>query len=325
VAAIQEASLVLTVLNEASGLPRFLESLKAQSILPSEIVIVDGGSTDGTPDILRNWDAPPGCVVSVLDRPGANISKGRNYAIEKARHARILVTDAGTTLDEHWARNLLLAFSSTESPDVVSGFFSPTGEHTWEKSIAFAVTPELSEIDAETFLPSSRSVGFTKDAWNRAGGYPEWLDYCEDLLFDLRLKDIGSKFKFVPSAVVTWSARSSLSAFMKQYYRYARGDGKAALWGKRHLARYLAYAIGAGLLIAVFAQPWTIVVLVPLAGFYLSKFWRRVSTRLTFGDGLAAAVLLVPVIVVAGDLAKMAGYPAGVLWRRRNSKILGSL
>ena len=52
--------------------------------------------------------------------------------------------------------------------------------------------PTRDEVDPATFLPSSRSVAFRKAAWAAVGGYPEWLDYCEDLVFDLSLRERGA-------------------------------------------------------------------------------------------------------------------------------------
>ena len=45
--------------------------------------------------------------------------------------------------------------------------------------------PDQTDIDPARFLPSSRSVAFRREVFDRTGGYPEWLDYCEDLLFDM--------------------------------------------------------------------------------------------------------------------------------------------
>src|SRR5205085_4115204 len=90
----------------------------------------------------------------------------------------------------------------------------------------------------------SRSVAFRKSAWAEVGGYPEWLDYSEDLVFDMSLRDVGKRFAFAPEARAYFRPRSTLRAFFLQYYRYARGDGKADLWRKRHAARYLTYCIG---------------------------------------------------------------------------------
>ncbi|WP_165397379.1 glycosyltransferase [Microterricola gilva] len=312
---------MLTVLNEARGLPVFLESLSAQSVLPSEIVVVDGGSTDGTVDLLRAWPAPANCMLTLLVRPGASISEGRNIAVAQTSAERILVTDGGTTLDPRWVERMLAAFDSPEAPQVVGGFFEPVGQSLTERTIAFAVTPELHEIEPTSFLPSSRSLAFVREAWESVEGYPEWLDYCEDLIFDISMKNRGFVFAFVPEAIVTWSARSSVRSFMKQYFRYARGDGKASLWWKRHLARYLAYIAGLLLLVGSFFTPWAAVALALGFVFYMRKFWCRVwNRRARFGPGLIWGLALVPLIVVAGDLAKMAGYPVGLRWRAAHAK-----
>ena len=106
------------------------------------------------------------------------------------------------------------------------------------------VLPAREDVSPERFLPSSRSVAFRKAAWAAAGGYPEWLDYSEDLVFDLALKARGCRFVFVPQALAYFRPRGSLRAFYLQYYRYARGDGKADLWRKRHAIRYATYLGG---------------------------------------------------------------------------------
>ncbi|MGB3731814.1 glycosyltransferase [Microbacterium sp.] len=311
------ASLIITVLNEASSISGFLDSLRDQTQLPGEIVVVDGGSTDGTAEIIRAWIPPVGVVVRVIESIGAGISKGRNLAISAAKYDRLLITDAGTVVDPDWGRNLLATAAETGA-DVVSGFFFPVGTTLMQRTIAFAVTPTLEEVDPAHFLPSSRSVSFTRDAWEAVGGYPEWLDYCEDLVFDIAMKDAGLHFAFEPRALVSWSARPSIRAFIKQYYRYARGDGKAHLWSKRHAVRYSAYLFGATLLATGFLIPWIWAVLLICAVAYMSKFWRRLTRRRRyFGSGLLVALLLVPLVVVAGDLAKMLGYPSGLRWRSR--------
>ena len=78
-------------------------------------------------------------------------------------------------------------------------------------------------------------------AWEAVGGYPEWLDYCEDVVFDLALRAARLRIAFVPDALVRFRPRGTMRAFWHQYFRYARGDGKAGLWPKRHAIRYLTY------------------------------------------------------------------------------------
>jgi glycosyltransferase involved in cell wall biosynthesis len=316
-------SLVMTVRNEAASIGAVLDSLRAQTHPPDEVVIADGGSTDDTAEVIRGWAAQAPWPLRVLDCPGANISQGRNAAIAAATHDLIAVTDAGVRLDPGWLAALLEAFDGAGGPvDVASGFFAPDPQTVFERAMGATVLPVLADIDPPTFLPSSRSIAFRRGAWAAAGGYPEWLDYCEDLVFDFALRAAGQRFLFAPRAVAYFRPRGSFRAFFLQYYRYARGDGKADLWRKRHAIRYGTYLAAAGLpaLGAGRRWPWALLALGGLV--YCATPYRRLVPWLS---GLrpaqvVAAVALVPLIRLAGDVAKMLGYPAGVLWRLRRVK-----
>jgi glycosyltransferase involved in cell wall biosynthesis len=306
----------MTVLNEVGSLPDFLPTLDAQTRTPDEVLVVDGGSTDGTLDLLREWAAREPDRRRVHVAPGANISRGRNLAFSLTDADVVAVTDAGTRLDPRWFEHLLARWEDTGA-DVVSGFFVPRGDRFFERVLAGTITPVVTEVDAPSFLPSSRSVLMTKEAWARAGGYPEWLDYCEDLLLDIRLRELGAVFVFCPEAVVTWSARPDLRRFFVQYFRYARGDGKAGIKARQHAVRYAVYAVGAVLLALAPQRPFLLVLLVVGGAAYLGPLAvRLVRQRLVAGRALVAGLAVVPLIAVVGDVARMCGYPAGVRWRR---------
>src|SRR5512137_2392291 len=107
-------SLIVTVLNEARSLPALLDSVAAQTRPPDEVLICDGGSTDNTIELLRAERRFP---VRVIERPGSNISQGRNAAIAAASGDVIASTDAGVRLDPRWLEKLVepLAPSSTRA------------------------------------------------------------------------------------------------------------------------------------------------------------------------------------------------------------------
>ncbi len=178
-------------------------------------MFVDGGSTDGTLESLERIGAADP-RFRVISAPGATIAQGRNIAIEHALGPVIAVTDAGTIAEPTWLERLVAPLDADPRIDVSSGFFLAGGSTWFERSLSTVITPQLPEVDPETFLPSSRSVAFRKDAWNNVGGYPEWLRHCEDLVFDLALRRAGARFAFAPDALVTWHARPELRAFFRQ-------------------------------------------------------------------------------------------------------------
>jgi glycosyltransferase involved in cell wall biosynthesis len=314
-------SVIATVKNEESSIGGLLDSLLAQSRRPDEVVLADGGSTDRTREIAASY-VQRGLPLRVLDAAGANISQGRNLAVAAAGGEIIASVDAGVRLAPDWLAELAAPFQAEAAgaaPDVVGGFFQADGRSVFEIALGATTLPDLDDVSQDTFLPSSRSVAFTRAAWARAGGYPEWLDYCEDLVFDLRLRAAGLRFAFAPGALAHFRPRPSLRSFFVQYYRYARGDGKADLWRKRHAIRYAAYLAGLpGLLtLALALHPLWWLALAAGGVAYLRTPYRRLLRRLG-AYPLAArlyGLALVPVIRVVGDVAKMLGYPMGLLWR----------
>lgn len=324
-----QVSVIATVKNEGSSVGWLLESLTAQTRPPDEVVIVDGGSSDDTLTQLRAWEESQHLPLRVLVEPGCNISRGRNVAIAAARGPVIASTDAGVHLAPTWLAELLQPFESSAmvpSDIVACGFFLPEASTVFETAMGATVLPALADVQPARFLPSSRSVAFWKSAWEAAGGYPEWLDYCEDLIFDFRLKARGHRFVFVPKAVVYFHPRSSLCAFFKKYYRYARGDGKADLWRKRHAVRYMTYlvALPALLWFSIVQSPlWAALILLGAAAMFWTPYKRLLPAIRHFSipDKLKA-VLWVPVIRITGDVAKMFGYPVGLCWRWRHRYML---
>ena len=105
-------SLIFTVLNEELAMAEFLQSIHSLAEKPQEIVIVDGGSTDATVEIIQAWIPPEGVRVRVVVSPGANISSGRNQAISLASNPVIAVSDAGAALDTRWLERLVRPFGA---------------------------------------------------------------------------------------------------------------------------------------------------------------------------------------------------------------------
>lgn len=300
-------ALVLTVLDEAGTIGELLDTIEAQTRRPDEVVVVDGGSRDGTVQELQAW-ARQGPGRTVLVVPGANISAGRNAAVAATSADVLAVTDAGCRLDPHWLERLLEPLTDP-GVAVAMGFYLPDARSTFERLVSCLNLPDAEEVDPEHFLPSARSVAYRREVFDAVGGYPEWLAIGEDMHFDLAMVRAGFRRVFVPTAVVHWRLRADMQSFLRQYYRYARGDGIAGMHARRHAARFATY----GALLAALAGPARTrpAVLVPVAGL---AWWLRPTlprARRRLGPRWPVAVVAVPALTVAMDAAKMAGYVAG--------------
>jgi len=305
-------SLVTTVKNENDTINDWFSSIAGQTALPDEIILVDGGSTDGT------WSKliAAGQVsnrVRVFHHLG-NIAAGRNFAISQAKAEIIVVTDIGCRYDPRWFETITAPFRSGAAPCTTTAFgpWLKKDDGLVPALCATATTPAPSEFKRD-WLPSSRSVAFRKELWHTVGGYPEWLPTCEDVVFDLRIKEKTS-FSYIREPFVFWRPRPTLTKYFKQLYNYTKSEGHARLNTDRQIIRYVVYL--AALCMAIMAWAVSNYWLVPLiAGLlaYMNKFWRR-WTVFSRGRSLSFKILgllLLPLVVAWGDLAKMCGWPVG--------------
>jgi glycosyltransferase involved in cell wall biosynthesis len=305
-----EVTLAATVLDAAERVPAFLRSIAWQTRPPDEVVVVDGGSTDGTFELLA---ADPSVIA--IAQPGANIARGRNAAVAAATHGVIAVSDADCVLEPDWLEKLLEPLEA--GADISMGFYRPLAESFLQRCMACVNIPDAAELDEATFMPSGRSVAFTREALERAGGYPEWLDIGEDMFVNHRFRELGLDMRLATGAIVDWPLRDSLGAMWWQYFRYARGDATAGMYAERHALRLGVYS---GALWA-WSTKGTVRKLATIAGAaaYASTPLRRVAARFEDPAERAKATLAVPALMAFVDAAKIAGYLAGLPRRRQPS------
>jgi glycosyltransferase involved in cell wall biosynthesis len=297
-----KVSLIATVLNADEHVGAFLRSIAAQSRAPDEVVIVDGGSTDGTLALLRAADG-----VTVIEEPGANIARGRNVAIAHAAHEAIAVADADCAYGPDWLAALLAPLEA--GADVSMGVTEPIVGSLLDACVTSLSTQlDPAAVDAATFMPSARSVAFRREAIDAVGGYPEWLPIGEDMWVDHRWRERSFDMRLAPDAVAGWRPRHTLTEIWTQYLRYARGDGQAGMHVERHVLRAGVYTGLGGALAS--RRVWPKLLALGAGVAYARAPVRRARRRAP-GQALAATALT-PVLLAFTDLAKLCGYGLGV-------------
>jgi glycosyltransferase involved in cell wall biosynthesis len=240
------SSFIITLYNEAGNISRFLESYKEQTIHCDDFIILDGGSTDKTADIIQKFSEknPDLKIRLIIDENCSRrmcsgpIAKGRNTAIKESRYDIIIISDGGCILDSKYVEEMLRTFEEGGC-DVVSGWYKPIVDNKFNEIFAQVSLPSEEDALKESFLPSSRSLALKKSCWEAVGGYPEDTFTGEDTLFDLNLKKAGFKFKTNLNAFVYWETPGSLSEGMKKQFSYGKGDGTLGTFKLRYILRWL--------------------------------------------------------------------------------------
>jgi len=276
--------------------------------LPKEIVIVDGGSTDNTVERLHDFQKEcqrKNVKLRVEMKPGVNIAQGRNIAISMVENEVIAVTDAGCRLEPDWLYRITLPILEDRA-DMVGGFYIPVA-HTRFQRVLSEIT--VAPSPPSGFLPSSRSIAFTKTLWEKVGGYPEWLMWGEDTLFDQYCLKAGARYVIEPSAKVLWELRSDCKQAIKQFYCYALGDGQALRLAKSHVIVQVVYWGSIGLILMGY-------ILHAFALMIFFHFGMLVKRR-----GFAIENMMRACLLLAGiQTARFYGYTRGVIWRVTNRK-----
>ena len=319
-------SVVVTVRDDRDELVLLLDSLAAQTRPPIEVIIVDGGSTDGTRELAETWQ-PETFPVRLIDAPGANISAGRNIGIDAAETEWVACTDAGCRPVEGW----LQAFDEGRgSADLLAGIYIVAGETPFERALAVALYPQPDEIGDDSLFvrgwqrlfgkryeasrAATRSIAFTKEAWRVAGGFPEHVYAGEDPAFSQAVLHAGLDVALAPGAAVYWRPRPTWGANARMYRGYARGSVGTGAFA-RHLIRALAW--GAAPVLLLRGGPGGRLAVTAWWVAYLSLPMRRAHR-----DGMSVSDWWrLPLVIAMKDLSQLAGATLGVADRLRGRQV----
>lgn len=305
----QGVSLIMTFFNERNSVARFFEGLRDWTALPDEIVMVDGGSNDGTQEIVRAQIADAPLPVTLIEEQKCNVPRGRNIAIENAQYELIAVTDMGCTIANDWYELLMRPFAEDPAVDVVGGFYEPL-HHTPLQHCFYHLTHNP-DLNRRFFYPSSRSLALRRKVWEAVGKYPEHIIAGEDTLFDIRIREAGFKEVFAPEAKVYWEVKDRLGLVFNQYYRYGRGAGRALLLPQTYGFYLINYATMLFCLIAGAAiHPLGYALFALNFALY---FWLRIFRKKLVRDNLSPGnVARYFALIFVIDWASIIGYAVGI-------------
>ena len=301
-----DVAVVVPILNEEKTILPLLESFEKMTLFPKEILLVDGGSTDRTVEVITRYlegkKFPYEIEVMILSQalPG----RGRNEGIRKTACPLIACTDAGGRIEAHWLEDLVGPLKADPAYDMVIGNCRSDAKNFFERC-TFYISIELRGRKHFIFLGSA-SIAFRKTLWEKVGGYPEHLYPCEDKRFLAKVQKRRARTFLSEGAVVCWKSRSTLWAFFKQYFLYGRGDGEGSFVPVRYFLRILFY----GSLLLLLSQGQKKSAAALLIG-YLGLVTLRGLLRLKD----LRAIFYLPLLFLIKDLSQLSGYLVGIFRR----------
>jgi len=183
-----ETTVVIPALNEEEFIGDCLRSLRAQTLPPAEIIVVDNGSTDRTVEIAEDL------ADRVIVMPDVRIGDLRQAGAEAAKNLIIVSTDADTTYPTFWLEKLLRHFSDSNVV-AVGGPIRSSIPGPMEDLYAKGVS-----TTASTGLFSGANMAFRRDALLKSGGYVK-VRRGEDWALSTKLRSQG-RIVYDPEAYV---------------------------------------------------------------------------------------------------------------------------
>lgn len=256
-------SVVVTELNEIQDIGRVVASLLAQVPSAAEVIVVDGGSTDGTWEWLAEAQEKYPRLVAIRDETCSlkfskgPISRGRNVAIAAAKSATIACADAGCTYTPDWLANLTAPLVAGTAEYALGGTcLDPEGHTVWDVASAPFFSIKLSPLEP-TKSCTARSMAFTRALWEKIGGFPEEVFLAEDTLFDLAARRQTGP-AFIANAKALYRPMNSFRSAAHQMARYAISDGQAGVRGARLLRNAARCLLQAAALVSLaWPTPWS--------------------------------------------------------------------
>ncbi len=222
-------SVVIPARNAADTLARCLEALCGQVRPADEVVLVDNGSTDGTGQVARSFQARlPGLRVVEELRPGE--AAARNRGVTEASGDVVAFTDADCVPRPDWLAWVVRTFTEDPSCHAVAG--EVTGHRPTrlvEKYLSVAAFPSAGEarvvcglgFPPPTFYTANLSV--RRDALERVGPFDEGLATGVDVDLCVRLLRAGCRIRYAPGAVVAHIQRDSFAKAARRQFEYGTG------------------------------------------------------------------------------------------------------
>ncbi len=237
-------SIVIPTLNEEKYLPKLLEDLSQQTEKNFEVVVVDGGSKDGT--IKKAGEFVNKLSLTIIKSPKANVSFQRNLGAKKAKGKWLIFFDADVEIPQSFFKQLYKQTRNI-SADVLTTYINADSHEVYDQAIA-RLTNLATEICLMIERPFILGHDFMvkKAVFVKSGGFDPKIKFAEDYELAERLYKAGHKIIILKHPRTVYSLRRlRYEGRLKTLRKSARAG--LHILTKGHITRELfEYKMGGG-------------------------------------------------------------------------------
>lgn len=260
-------SIIIPVRNEAAHLPVAFDAIAAQTYPAHQIqiIVVDGGSNDGTLELVRQRMATDP-RIRLLGGPGVNTPLAMELGSRAAHGDLIAKVDGHGWINEEFLAAAVSEMQADPTLGCVGGLIRPVAMTVVEQAIALARFSRLG-VGGGVYTLSERAQEaetvqcgvYRREALADAGGFDPGMPFGEDEELNFRVRQKGWRIRLNPAMSFSYRVRPSIRSLFRQYARYGRARVAVirkhpSFFRAKHAApAALVVGLAGGLLVAPFS------------------------------------------------------------------------
>jgi succinoglycan biosynthesis protein ExoA len=227
-------TVIMPARNEEQAVRAAVRSVQDQTYRHLQIVVIEGGSSDGTRSILEECQAQDS-RIEILTNPEPSIPKSLNLGLAAARGRWLVRVDAHSTVPPTYVADLVGRLREGTWAGV-GGIKPGVGITSAGRAIAAAMSSRFGVGNSQYHYATTELEvdhlpfgAYPVDMLRAVGGWNETLHANEDYELDYRLRLRGGRLLLDPRVVISWRCRQSVPDLFRQYVRYGKGKADVAL------------------------------------------------------------------------------------------------